>query len=114
MSRFYGVEVELVNGLLDQADDYLSPPALPSRGAKVCSGSLRQRHNAIDACQEVAVIKEARDSDQLLLIRIDDEEGRFGALILCSLAVGSDRNHTASGPEHIPGALQSRASHPIE
>jgi hypothetical protein len=62
---------------LDQGDDYLSPPALPSFGAKVCKGSLRQRHNTIDACLEVAVIKEARDFDQLLLIRIDDEEGRF-------------------------------------
>ena len=75
---------------------------------------MRERDNAIDAYLEVTAIKKASDFPQFLLIRLDDEERRFGALILCSLSVGGDRDHAAGRLQYIPGALQSCASHSIE
>ena len=104
----------LFTWLFDQADDYLAPSELASSGSQVGSRSLRERDNAIDAYLEVTAIKKASDFAQFLLVRLDDEERRFGALILCSLSVGGDRDHAAGGRQNIPGGFQSCASHSIE
>ena len=68
-------------------------PALVPECFTVRGRSLVQRKDGFDECSSLSSIKLRRDFNQLLLIRLDNEESFFHSLIGGTCAVRSNRDH---------------------
>ena len=86
----------------DKSEHGLPVSAFVPDCSTVRGRSLVQRNGGFDECSKKSSVNLLSDFNELLLIRLDDEESIFHSLVGCAFAVRSNGDHASTGLEDTP------------